>query len=162
MQVHSLSSEPAGNPSGLCLIGILINIHSDLVLRNFWKPGETGYKTLRQGLFEYIIAVNPGLVDNATTPSPAGPSKAGLWLCSLSVSCSPGLSSITSGIIRNLKISKIQKNYDSVFKFVVNGIIFNLKLFDDASLGIIYINVYLCNFSAPSSSSRFSLRVLFP
>ena len=71
---------------------------------SYQKPGETGCKKLRRGLFEYIIAVNSGLVNSATTPSPACASKAGLWLCSLSVFCSPGLSSITSGIVRNLKI----------------------------------------------------------
>ena len=32
---------------------------------------------------------------------------------------------------------KYRKNYDSVFKFIVNGIIFNMKIFDDASFGII-------------------------
>ena len=33
--------------SALWLIGMLINIHSDHVLRNLRKPGETGYKIPR-------------------------------------------------------------------------------------------------------------------
>ncbi|MXQ84087.1 hypothetical protein E5288_WYG012092 [Bos mutus] len=44
--------------SALWLIGMLINIHSDHVLRNLRKPGETGYKIPRGGLFEYISAAN--------------------------------------------------------------------------------------------------------
>ncbi|KAB1281336.1 3-oxo-5-alpha-steroid 4-dehydrogenase 1 [Camelus dromedarius] len=42
----------------LWLVGLLINIHSDHVLRNLRKPGETGYKIPRGGLFEYISAAN--------------------------------------------------------------------------------------------------------
>ena len=34
----------------LFLAGILINIHSDYILRNLRKPGETGYKIPR-GIF---------------------------------------------------------------------------------------------------------------
>ncbi|XP_044788574.1 3-oxo-5-alpha-steroid 4-dehydrogenase 1 isoform X3 [Bubalus kerabau] len=44
--------------SALWLIGMLINIHSDHVLRNLRKPGETGYKIPRGGFFEYISAAN--------------------------------------------------------------------------------------------------------
>ncbi|KAM9680262.1 3-oxo-5-alpha-steroid 4-dehydrogenase 1 [Dama dama] len=44
--------------SALWLTGMLINIHSDHVLRNLRKPGETGYKIPRGGLFEYISAAN--------------------------------------------------------------------------------------------------------
>ncbi|XP_072461492.1 3-oxo-5-alpha-steroid 4-dehydrogenase 1 isoform X2 [Notamacropus eugenii] len=40
------------------LIGMLINIHSDNILRNLRKPGETGYKIPRGGLFEYVTAAN--------------------------------------------------------------------------------------------------------
>uniref|UniRef100_A0A8C0N0Y7 3-oxo-5alpha-steroid 4-dehydrogenase (NADP(+)) n=3 Tax=Canis lupus familiaris TaxID=9615 RepID=A0A8C0N0Y7_CANLF len=45
---------------GFCLwlIGMLINIHSDHILRNLRKPGETGYKIPRGGLFEYVTAAN--------------------------------------------------------------------------------------------------------
>ncbi|XP_036752633.2 3-oxo-5-alpha-steroid 4-dehydrogenase 1 isoform X2 [Manis pentadactyla] len=42
----------------LWLIGTLINIHSDHILRNLRKPGETGYKIPRGGLFEYVTAAN--------------------------------------------------------------------------------------------------------
>ncbi|XP_074056326.1 3-oxo-5-alpha-steroid 4-dehydrogenase 1 [Macrotis lagotis] len=40
------------------LIGMLINIYSDNILRNLRKPGETGYKIPRGGLFEYVSAAN--------------------------------------------------------------------------------------------------------
>ncbi|XP_034854803.1 3-oxo-5-alpha-steroid 4-dehydrogenase 1 isoform X1 [Mirounga leonina] len=45
---------------GFCLwlIGMLINIHSDHILRNLRKPGETGYKIPRGGFFEYVTAAN--------------------------------------------------------------------------------------------------------
>ncbi|XP_028909954.1 3-oxo-5-alpha-steroid 4-dehydrogenase 1 isoform X2 [Ornithorhynchus anatinus] len=42
----------------LWLIGMLINIHSDHILRNLRKPGETGYKIPRGGLFEYVSGAN--------------------------------------------------------------------------------------------------------
>ncbi|XP_069348871.1 3-oxo-5-alpha-steroid 4-dehydrogenase 1 [Eulemur rufifrons] len=42
----------------LWLIGMLINIHSDHILRNLRKPGETGYKIPRGGLFEYVTTAN--------------------------------------------------------------------------------------------------------
>ncbi|KAF6357582.1 steroid 5 alpha-reductase 1 [Rhinolophus ferrumequinum] len=42
----------------LWLVGMLINIHSDYILRNLRKPGETGYKIPRGGLFEYVSAAN--------------------------------------------------------------------------------------------------------
>ncbi|XP_027724778.1 3-oxo-5-alpha-steroid 4-dehydrogenase 1 [Vombatus ursinus] len=40
------------------LLGMLINIYSDNILRNLRKPGETGYKIPRGGLFEYVTAAN--------------------------------------------------------------------------------------------------------
>uniref|UniRef100_A0A2I2Z6U4 3-oxo-5-alpha-steroid 4-dehydrogenase C-terminal domain-containing protein n=1 Tax=Gorilla gorilla gorilla TaxID=9595 RepID=A0A2I2Z6U4_GORGO len=43
---------------GLWLTGMLINIHSDHILRNLRKTGDTGYKIPRGGLFEYITAGN--------------------------------------------------------------------------------------------------------
>uniref|UniRef100_A0A0D9RXN4 3-oxo-5-alpha-steroid 4-dehydrogenase n=1 Tax=Chlorocebus sabaeus TaxID=60711 RepID=A0A0D9RXN4_CHLSB len=43
---------------GLWLTGMLINIHSDHILRNLRKPGDTGYKIPRGGLFEYVTAAN--------------------------------------------------------------------------------------------------------
>ncbi|XP_059029589.1 3-oxo-5-alpha-steroid 4-dehydrogenase 1 isoform X1 [Mustela lutreola] len=45
---------------GFCLwlIGMLVNIHSDHILRNLRRPGETGYKIPRGGLFEYVTAAN--------------------------------------------------------------------------------------------------------
>lgn len=42
----------------LWLAGMLINIHSDHILRNLRQPGETGYKIPRGGLFEYVSAAN--------------------------------------------------------------------------------------------------------
>ncbi|XP_039323529.1 3-oxo-5-alpha-steroid 4-dehydrogenase 1 isoform X3 [Saimiri boliviensis] len=46
------------NGFGLWLMGMLINIHSDHILRNLRKPGDTGYKIPRGGLFEYVTAAN--------------------------------------------------------------------------------------------------------
>ncbi|KFP55467.1 3-oxo-5-alpha-steroid 4-dehydrogenase 1, partial [Cariama cristata] len=40
------------------LIGMAINIHSDHILRNLRKPGETGYKIPRGGMFEYVTGAN--------------------------------------------------------------------------------------------------------
>ncbi|KAG8442521.1 hypothetical protein GDO86_011353 [Hymenochirus boettgeri] len=42
----------------LFLSGMFINIYSDHILRNLRKPGETGYKIPRGGLFEYVSAAN--------------------------------------------------------------------------------------------------------
>lgn len=42
----------------LWLMGLLINIHSDHILRTLRKPEETEYKVPRGGLFEYITAAN--------------------------------------------------------------------------------------------------------
>uniref|UniRef100_A0ACB8EBZ5 3-oxo-5-alpha-steroid 4-dehydrogenase 1 n=1 Tax=Sphaerodactylus townsendi TaxID=933632 RepID=A0ACB8EBZ5_9SAUR len=38
--------------------GLLINICSDHILINLRKPGETGYKIPRGGLFEYVSGAN--------------------------------------------------------------------------------------------------------
>ncbi|KHJ76173.1 3-oxo-5-alpha-steroid 4-dehydrogenase [Oesophagostomum dentatum] len=35
-----------------------INIQSDSILRNLRKPGETGYKIPRGGMFEYVSGAN--------------------------------------------------------------------------------------------------------
>ncbi|KAM5264605.1 3-oxo-5-alpha-steroid 4-dehydrogenase 1 [Ctenodactylus gundi] len=42
----------------LWLTGMVINIHSDHILRNLRKPGESGYKIPRGGLFNYVTAAN--------------------------------------------------------------------------------------------------------
>lgn len=42
----------------LFICGMLANIHSDHILRNLRKPGETGYKIPRGGLFEYVSGAN--------------------------------------------------------------------------------------------------------
>ncbi|XP_044150289.1 3-oxo-5-alpha-steroid 4-dehydrogenase 1 [Bufo gargarizans] len=42
----------------LFICGMLINIHSDHILRNLRNPGETGYKIPRGGLFEYVTGAN--------------------------------------------------------------------------------------------------------
>ncbi|XP_052091054.1 3-oxo-5-alpha-steroid 4-dehydrogenase 1-like [Mytilus californianus] len=38
--------------------GLGINIHSDHILRNLRKPGETGYKIPKGGMFDYISGAN--------------------------------------------------------------------------------------------------------
>ncbi|XP_075069007.1 3-oxo-5-alpha-steroid 4-dehydrogenase 1 [Mixophyes fleayi] len=42
----------------LFFCGMFINVHSDHILRNLRKPGETGYKIPRGGLFEYVSGAN--------------------------------------------------------------------------------------------------------
>uniref|UniRef100_A0A1A7Y6U8 3-oxo-5alpha-steroid 4-dehydrogenase (NADP(+)) n=1 Tax=Iconisemion striatum TaxID=60296 RepID=A0A1A7Y6U8_9TELE len=44
--------------SCLWLVGWLMNIHSDHILRNLRKPGETGYKIPRGGMFQYVSGAN--------------------------------------------------------------------------------------------------------
>ncbi|XP_017276492.1 3-oxo-5-alpha-steroid 4-dehydrogenase 1 [Kryptolebias marmoratus] len=44
--------------SALWLTGWLMNLHSDHILRNLRKPGETGYKIPRGGMFEYVSGAN--------------------------------------------------------------------------------------------------------
>jgi len=43
---------------GLFLAGMFGNIQSDAILRNLRKPGESGYKIPRGGVFEYVSAAN--------------------------------------------------------------------------------------------------------
>ncbi|XP_052701518.1 3-oxo-5-alpha-steroid 4-dehydrogenase 2-like isoform X2 [Crassostrea angulata] len=38
--------------------GMFINLQADHILRNLRKPGETGYKIPRGGLFEYVSGAN--------------------------------------------------------------------------------------------------------
>ena len=40
------------------IVGFCANIHSDHILRNLRKPGESGYKIPRGGLFELVSAAN--------------------------------------------------------------------------------------------------------
>lgn len=42
----------------LFFLGMAINIHSDHILRNLRKPGETGYKIPRGGMFNFISGGN--------------------------------------------------------------------------------------------------------
>uniref|UniRef100_A0A8C4QML8 3-oxo-5-alpha-steroid 4-dehydrogenase n=1 Tax=Eptatretus burgeri TaxID=7764 RepID=A0A8C4QML8_EPTBU len=42
----------------LFLSGMFINIHSDNILRNLRKPGESGYKIPKGGMFEFISGAN--------------------------------------------------------------------------------------------------------
>ena len=42
----------------LMITGLVINIHSDNVLRNLRKPGETGYKIPYGGMYRWISAPN--------------------------------------------------------------------------------------------------------
>ncbi|XP_051811847.1 3-oxo-5-alpha-steroid 4-dehydrogenase 1 isoform X2 [Acanthochromis polyacanthus] len=44
--------------SVLWLLGWLVNVHSDHILRNLRKPGETGYKIPTGGMFEYVSGAN--------------------------------------------------------------------------------------------------------
>ncbi|XP_028820437.1 3-oxo-5-alpha-steroid 4-dehydrogenase 1 [Denticeps clupeoides] len=44
--------------SVMWLAGWLINVHSDHILRNLRKPGETGYRIPAGGVFEYISGAN--------------------------------------------------------------------------------------------------------
>ncbi|TMS18352.1 3-oxo-5-alpha-steroid 4-dehydrogenase 1 [Larimichthys crocea] len=44
--------------SVLWLVGWLVNMHSDHILRNLRKPGETGYKIPTGGMFEYVSGAN--------------------------------------------------------------------------------------------------------
>ncbi|KAM9839032.1 3-oxo-5-alpha-steroid 4-dehydrogenase 1 [Aulostomus maculatus] len=44
--------------SALWLVGWLVNLHSDHILRNLRKPGETGYKIPAGGMFEYVSGAN--------------------------------------------------------------------------------------------------------
>ncbi|XP_074649065.1 3-oxo-5-alpha-steroid 4-dehydrogenase 1-like [Tubulanus polymorphus] len=45
---------------GACLffIGMAINIHSDHILRNLRKPGDTAYRIPKGGMFEYVSGAN--------------------------------------------------------------------------------------------------------
>lgn len=38
--------------------GLLINVQADTILINLRKPGETGYKIPRGGMFEYVSGAN--------------------------------------------------------------------------------------------------------
>ena len=51
--------------SALWLIGMLINIHSDHVLRNLRKPGETGYKIPRGMYWKWGIYSNIDCLENS-------------------------------------------------------------------------------------------------
>ncbi|KAG9355726.1 hypothetical protein JZ751_000564 [Albula glossodonta] len=42
----------------LWLVGFLVNVYSDHILRNLRKPGETGYKIPVGGMFEYVSGAN--------------------------------------------------------------------------------------------------------
>jgi len=44
--------------SALYVVGMVVNIHSDRILRNLRGPGETGYKIPRGGAFELVTAAN--------------------------------------------------------------------------------------------------------
>eukprot|EP00939_MAST-03C_sp_MAST-3C-sp1_P001030 g1030.t1 len=42
----------------LFFVGMIMNNHSDHILRNLRKPGEAGYKIPRGGMFEYVSGAN--------------------------------------------------------------------------------------------------------
>uniref|UniRef100_A0A3B3ZK69 3-oxo-5alpha-steroid 4-dehydrogenase (NADP(+)) n=1 Tax=Periophthalmus magnuspinnatus TaxID=409849 RepID=A0A3B3ZK69_9GOBI len=44
--------------SVLWFFGWIVNMHSDHILRTLRKPGETGYKIPRGGMFEYVSGAN--------------------------------------------------------------------------------------------------------
>ncbi|KTG33508.1 hypothetical protein cypCar_00010658 [Cyprinus carpio] len=54
----SRDSERAQSGSCMWLLGCIINIHSNHILRNLRKPGETDYKIPRGGMFEYVSGAN--------------------------------------------------------------------------------------------------------
>ena len=59
----SYGSEWLGDPRfvlgvGLFVAGYAINLHSDAVLRGLRRPGETGYKIPRGGLFRWVSSPN--------------------------------------------------------------------------------------------------------
>ncbi|KAK6740369.1 hypothetical protein RB195_008686 [Necator americanus] len=43
---------------GIFALGMYINMQSDSILRNLRRPGETGYKIPRGGMFEYVSGAN--------------------------------------------------------------------------------------------------------
>lgn len=62
-EFSSLSDARLWNPTfyfgvALFLAGFSANLHSDAILRNLRKPGETGYKIPKGGLFEYVSGAN--------------------------------------------------------------------------------------------------------
>lgn len=62
-QMHCYDSSHLSSPlfligSTIFLSGFLINLHSDSVLRNLRKPGETGYKIPMGGAFTYVSGAN--------------------------------------------------------------------------------------------------------
>ena len=62
-QFGSYGSEWLGDPRfvlgvGLFVAGYAINLHSDAVLRGLRRPGETGYKIPRGGLFRWVSSPN--------------------------------------------------------------------------------------------------------
>lgn len=62
-ELSSTSDARLWNPAfylgiALFLAGFGANLHSDAILRNLRKPGETGYKIPRGGLFEYVSGAN--------------------------------------------------------------------------------------------------------
>ncbi|KAG8005070.1 3-oxo-5-alpha-steroid 4-dehydrogenase 1 [Nibea albiflora] len=58
--VHRKNGGQKKNIQGsvLWLVGWLVNMHSDHILRNLRKPGETGYKIPTGGMFEYVSGAN--------------------------------------------------------------------------------------------------------
>ena len=46
--------------TGVFIFGMAMNIHSDYILINLRKPGETGYKIPRGGMFNYVSSANYG------------------------------------------------------------------------------------------------------
>ncbi len=65
-QALLLAPYPAGytsTPRFMCgvslfFLGMAINIHSDSILINLRKPGETGYKIPTGGMFEFVSGAN--------------------------------------------------------------------------------------------------------
>ena len=62
-QMDAGGSEWLGDPrfligAGVFLLGFAINLHSDAVLRNLRRPGESGYKIPHRGLFRWVSSAN--------------------------------------------------------------------------------------------------------
>lgn len=61
--LHSSANRSVSDPHFICgvvvfTIGLAINWHSDSILINLRRPGETGYKVPRGGFFEFVSGAN--------------------------------------------------------------------------------------------------------
>ena len=90
----------------------------------------------------------------AAMPSPAGPFRAGLLLCSASVSCSPGLSNITStfkstfgifNLLSDLRRAILRLDFRSIHTNLSNPSLYQALARQKGSPGGSYIRESACN-----------------